>query len=217
MKFPFFTIGHSSLPIGKFIELLTASEIGIVVDVRTVPRSRTNPQYNREAFPESLSGFQIAYEHVAELGGLRPRAKGVAPDVNAFWQNQSFHNYADYAMSDDFRSGLARLRALGRARRCAVMCAEAVWWRCHRRIIADYLVIGGEQVFHILGSGKAANSEPDAGGPAWAERHGDLSAASGGSEAMNESGCRSIRDKFWRRGRSKSICPHHPEELTSTA
>ena len=156
MKFPFFTIGHSSLPIGKFIELLTASEIGIVVDVRTVPRSRTNPQYNREAFPESLSGFQIAYEHVAELGGLRARAKGVAPDVNAFWQNQSFHNYADYAMSDDFRSGLARLRALGRARRCAVMCAEAVWWRCHRRIIADYLIVGGEQVFHILGPGKVA-------------------------------------------------------------
>jgi len=156
MKFPFFTIGHSSLPIGKFIELLTASEIGIVVDVRTVPRSRTNPQYNREAFPESLSGFQIAYEHVAELGGLRARAKDIAPDVNAFWQNQSFHNYADYAMSGGFRSGLARLRDLGRVRRCAVMCAEAVWWRCHRRIIADYLVVGGDQVFHILAPGKVA-------------------------------------------------------------
>ena len=99
MKFPFFTIGHSTRPIGEFIDLLTASEIGIVVDVRTVPRSRTNPQYNREALPESLSGFQIAYEHVAELGGLRARAKNIAPDVNAFWQNQSFHNYADYAMS----------------------------------------------------------------------------------------------------------------------
>jgi hypothetical protein len=75
---------------------------------------------------------------------------------NAFWQNQSFHNYADYAMSGGFRSGLARLRDLGRVRRCAVMCAEAVWWRCHRRIIADYLVVGGEQVFHILGPGKVA-------------------------------------------------------------
>jgi len=78
------------------------------------PRSRTNPQYNREALPESLSGFQIAYEHVAELGGLRARAKDIAPDVNAFWQNRSFHNYADYAMSGGFRSGLARLRDLGR-------------------------------------------------------------------------------------------------------
>jgi uncharacterized protein (DUF488 family) len=156
MKFSFFTVGHSTRPIGEFIDLLTASEIGIVVDVRTVPRSRTNPQYDREALPESLSGFQIAYEHVAELGGLRARAKDIAPDVNAFWQNRSFHNYADYAMSGGFRSGLARLRDLGRVRRCAVMCAEAVWWRCHRRIIADYLVIGGEQVFHILGPGKVA-------------------------------------------------------------
>jgi len=155
-KFPFFTIGHSTRPIGEFIDLLTASEIGIVVDVRTVPRSRTNPQYNGEKLPESLSRFQIAYEHVAELGGLRARAKDVAPEVNAFWQNQSFHNYADYAMSGSFHSGLARLRDLGRVRRCAVMCAEAVWWRCHRRIIADYLIIGGEQVFHILGQGKVA-------------------------------------------------------------
>src|SRR5258708_32952377 len=121
MKFSFFTIGHSTRPIGEFIDLLTASEIGIVVDVRTVPRSRTNPQYNREALPESLSGFQIAYEHVAELGGLRARAKDIAPDVNAFWQNRSFHNYADYAMSGGFCSGLAPLRDLGRVRRCAVM------------------------------------------------------------------------------------------------
>jgi uncharacterized protein (DUF488 family) len=156
VKLPFFTIGHSARPIGEFIDLLTASEIGIVVDVRTVPRSRTNPQYNRETLPESLSRFQIAYEHVAELGGLRARAKDIAPDVNGFWQNQSFHNYADYAMGAGFRAGLARLCNLGRARRCAVMCAEAVWWRCHRRIIADYLLVGGEQVFHILGPGKVA-------------------------------------------------------------
>ena len=151
MKFPFFTIGHSTRPIGEFIDLLTASEIGIVVDVRTVPRSRTNPQYNRDALPESLSGFQIAYEHVAELGGRRARALDIAPDVNAFWENQSFHNYADYAMGGEFRIGLAKLRELGRVRRCAVMCAEAVWWRCHRRIIADYLLAAGDRVLHILG------------------------------------------------------------------
>jgi uncharacterized protein (DUF488 family) len=169
MAFPYFTIGHSTRPIGEFIDLLAASEVGLVVDVRTVPRSRTNPQYDREALPGSLSGFQIAYEHVAVLGGRRARAQDIAPDVNAFWENQSFHNYADYAMGRGFRSGLARLRELGRVQRCAVMCAEAVWWRCHRRIIADYLLVAGERVFHILGPNavapasltKAATPQPD--------------------------------------------------------
>jgi uncharacterized protein (DUF488 family) len=154
MALPFFTVGHSTRSIGEFIELLAASEIGLVVDVRSVPRSRTNPQYNLETLPKSLSEFQIVYEHMAELGGLRPRTHDIAPSVNGFWENQSFHNYADYAMSAGFQSGLARLRELGSVQRCAVMCAEAVWWRCHRRIIADYLLIAGEQVFHILGPGK---------------------------------------------------------------
>jgi uncharacterized protein (DUF488 family) len=153
---PFFTIGHSTRLIGEFVGLLAASEVDLVVDVRNFPRSRTNPQYNREALSVSLSEFQIGYEHVAELGGRRPRTRDIAPAVNALWQNQSFHNYADYAMCDGFRRGLARLRELGCARRCAVMCAEAVWWRCHRRIIADYLLANGEQVFHILGPGKVA-------------------------------------------------------------
>jgi uncharacterized protein (DUF488 family) len=151
MAFSFFTIGHSTHPIGEFIDLLVASEIGLVVDVRSIPRSRTNPQYNREALPEALIGSQIGYEHVAELGGRRPRAPDISPDVNAFWENQSFHNYADYAMGGGFHTGFAKLRELGRIRRCALMCAEAVWWRCHRRIIADYLLAAGERVFHILG------------------------------------------------------------------
>jgi uncharacterized protein (DUF488 family) len=154
MAQPFFTIGHSTLQIGDYIALLAASQIDFVVDVRTIPRSRTNPQFNREALPESLSEFQIAYEHVAELGGRRPRDRNTAPTINSFWENQSFHNYADYAMSSDFRSGLARLRELGKVRHCVVMCAETVWWRCHRRIIADYLLASGEPVFHILGPGK---------------------------------------------------------------
>ena len=151
MAFSFFTIGHSTRPIGEFIDLLVASKIGLVVDVRTIPRSRTNPQYNREALPEALIGSQIAYEHIAELGGRRQRALDISPSVNAFWENQSFHNYADYAMGGGFHTGFARLRELGRIRRCALMCAEAVWWRCHRRIIADYLLAAGERVFHILG------------------------------------------------------------------
>jgi uncharacterized protein (DUF488 family) len=166
---PFLTIGHSRRPIGEFIDLLAASEVDLIVDVRSFPRSRTNLQYDRETLPGSLSGFQIAYEHVAELGGRRTRKPDVAPDVNAFWENRSFHNYADYAMGEGFRSGLAKLRELGQVRRCAVMCAEAVWWRCHRRIIADYLLVAGEQVFHILGPGvvvpgsltRVATPQPD--------------------------------------------------------
>ena len=148
---PFFTIGHSTRSIEDFVALLRGAEIRVVVDVRTVPRSRTNPQYNRDVLPQSLSAFQIGYEHIAALGGLRGHDRDVPDAVNGFWQNRSFHNYADYAMTESFRAGLAQLRALGHNSRCAIMCAEAVWWRCHRRIIADYLLSEGEQVFHIMG------------------------------------------------------------------
>jgi uncharacterized protein (DUF488 family) len=168
MRNPFFTIGHSTRPIAAFVDLLRDAEVRLVVDVRTIPRSRANPQYGSEMLAHSLSAFQIAYEHIAALGGLRGRKRDVPPAVNGFWENQSFHNYADYAMSGDFHSGLVRLRELGHGRRCAIMCAEALWWRCHRRIIADYLIAPGEAVFHILGPNHieqaqitaAANLEP---------------------------------------------------------
>lgn len=153
MAQPFYTIGHSNRSFGDFVTLLRSAEVTFVADVRTVPRSRANPQYNRDVLPEAFATCQIGYEHIASLGGLRGRAHDVPGDVNAFWQNESFHNYADHAMSEGFRRGLARLRELGRTRRCAVMCAEALWWRCHRRIIADYLIAAGEAVFHILGPG----------------------------------------------------------------
>jgi len=164
MASPFFTIGHSTRQIGEFVALLNTSQIGLVVDVRSIPRSRTNPQYNRETFPETLSGFQIAYEYIGELGGRRAKARDIAPSINGYWENQSFHNYADYAMGSSFHSGFAKLLELGRARRCAVMCAEAVWWRCHRRIIADYLLAADETVFHVLGLGtvNAASLTPTA-------------------------------------------------------
>jgi uncharacterized protein (DUF488 family) len=152
MAHSFFTIGHSTRPVSEFIDLLKSAEIGMVADVRRMTRSRTNPQYDGNVLSQALAQFSINYEHIPPLGGLRARAKNVSPDVNAFWENQSFHNYADYALSRSFRCGLARLRALGQERRCAVMCAEAVWWRCHRRIIADYLIAAGETVFHILGA-----------------------------------------------------------------
>ena len=143
---------------------MTTAEVKLVVDVRTVPRSRTNPQFNRDALPASLAAHGIAYEHFAALGGFRGKQPGVSPDVNAFWENASFHNYADYALSEEFRSGLEKLRALGHATRSTVMCAESLWWRCHRRIIADYLIAAGEEVFHILGPGhvEQARLTPDA-------------------------------------------------------
>ena len=147
----FFTIGHSTRSIPEFVELLRASRIEVVVDVRTVPRSRTNPQFNRDVLPGSLAEFRIGYEHIAELGGLRGKTRSTGASPNPFWHNQSFRNYADYAQTPPFRTGLARLRQLGQEHCCAIMCAEAVWWRCHRRIIADYLMADGETVFHILG------------------------------------------------------------------
>jgi uncharacterized protein (DUF488 family) len=147
-----FTIGHSNRPLSEFVGALTAQAIKLVVDVRTVPRSRANPQYNRETLPQTLAEFEIGYEHIPALGGLRGKAADVPASTNAFWQNASFHNYADYAMTEPFRSGLGRLRALGHERRCVIMCAEAVWWRCHRRIITDYLIAADETVFHIFDS-----------------------------------------------------------------
>jgi uncharacterized protein (DUF488 family) len=151
---PFYTIGHSTRSIEEFVALLCRAEVTAVVDVRTVPKSRANPQFNRESLPATLTEFQIGYEHIASLGGLRGAKRDVASNVNGFWENKSFHNYADYAMGETFREGLAELIHLGRQQRCAIMCAEAVWWRCHRRIIADYLLAAGEAVFHIMGPGK---------------------------------------------------------------
>jgi uncharacterized protein (DUF488 family) len=151
MTHRFFTIGHSTRPIREFVDLLIDAQVALVADVRTVPRSRTNPQYNADALPKALTEFQIAYEHLPSLGGLRGRKREVPVEVNAFWRHPSFHNYADYAMGKDFHAGLIKLRELGHGKPCAIMCAEAVWWRCHRRIIADYLIAAGETVFHILG------------------------------------------------------------------
>jgi uncharacterized protein (DUF488 family) len=145
----FFTIGHSTRSTAEFVSLLRTSQIALVVDVRHIPRSRTNPQFNREILPDELRSFQIGYVHLAALGGLRSR--GLDPSPNLLWQNSSFRNYADYAMTENFHQGLTELRELGHKRRSVIMCAEAVWWRCHRRIIADYLICAGESVFHILG------------------------------------------------------------------
>jgi len=154
----FFTIGHSTHPLERFIETLRAAGARYVADVRTMPRSRTNPQYNTDVLPDALAQAGIGYEHIAALGGLRSRRREVQSDLNAFWENASFHNYADYAMSDAFQGGLSHLREIGREAPCAIMCAEALWWRCHRRIIADYLLAAGEDVRHIMADGKVTQA-----------------------------------------------------------
>ena len=152
---PVFTVGHSTRTIEAFVELLRAGQVETVVDIRSIPRSRTNPQYNLDVLPEHLSGRQIGHMQIRELGGLRKKSLDVPPQVNGFWQNQSFHNYADYALTDEFEQGLDRLLDLGRTRRCAIMCSEAVWWRCHRRIVADYLLLRGRRVCHLMGEARA--------------------------------------------------------------
>jgi uncharacterized protein (DUF488 family) len=150
----FYTIGHSRHPVDEFVGLLTGAGVRFVADVRTVPRSRTNPQFNKETLPGALAPNGIGYEHIAALGGLRGKARGVPPTLNGLWTNGSFHNYADYALGEPFQSGLAHLIDIGHRTPTAVMCAEAVWWRCHRRIVADYLISLGEDVFHIMGEGR---------------------------------------------------------------
>jgi uncharacterized protein (DUF488 family) len=151
---PFFTIGHSTRSIEEFVDLLAAAEVAMVVDVRTVPRSRTNPQFNADTLPQALAAAGIGYRHIAALGGLRHRPKNAPPSPNALWRSDPFRNYADYAMTEPFREGLAELRDLADAQVCAIMCAEVVWWRCHRRIVSDYLLAGGVEVEHIMGPGK---------------------------------------------------------------
>jgi uncharacterized protein (DUF488 family) len=154
VKLPFFTIGHSNRSIEEFAELLGSADIRLVADVRKFPRSRANPQFNEDALAASLAGYGISYELMTVLGGRRGIAKSISPDVNGLWRNLSFHNYADYALSEEFSAGLRHLLGRGREQQCSVMCSEAVWWRCHRRIVADYLIASGESVFHIMAPGR---------------------------------------------------------------
>ena len=151
---PIFTVGHSTRSIPEFASLLRCGPVSLVVDVRTVPRSRRNPQFNEDGLGRELRGFQLGYTRIASLGGLRERSTKVPAFVNALWENESFHNYADYALSPDFSDGLAELLNLSLTNRCAIMCAEAVWWRCHRRIIADYLLARGRTVLHLMGKNR---------------------------------------------------------------
>jgi len=149
-----FTIGHSTRTVAELVGLLRQAGVDLLVDVRSVPRSRTNPQFNTDALPGALAGTGIEYRHIRTLGGLRHKPKDALPSPNTLWRSDPFRNYADYAMTEPFREGLAELRGLAQDHVCAIMCAEAVWWRCHRRIVADYLLAGDVPVAHIMGAGK---------------------------------------------------------------
>ncbi len=145
------TIGHSTRTIEEFVDLLRHYQIEILVDVRHFPGSRRLPHFNQALLHDTLVTAGIRYEHLVELGGRRPVR---ADSHNVAWRNASFRGYADYMETQPFRDGVDRLLEIARAGRTAIMCSEAVWWRCHRSMIADYLKASGVQVFHILSAKK---------------------------------------------------------------
>jgi uncharacterized protein (DUF488 family) len=146
------TIGHSTRGIDEFTSLLKENQIKLLVDVRAFPGSKRYPQFNREALAKSLKVHGIRYEHFPELGGKR---KSRPDSRNTAWRNASFRGYADYMETEQFQKGIERLlEIVSEAGATAIMCAEAVWWRCHRSLIADYLKSRGTEVLHILGANK---------------------------------------------------------------
>lgn len=159
----FATIGHSTRDLDEFLDMLRQARVGLLVDVRSFPRSRSNPVFNIDRLPDDLARMQIGYRHCPGLGGRRPKQPDIDPALNAMWRVQSFHNYADYALGDAFGTAFDDLLSLGRRQRVALMCSEAVWWRCHRRIITDYLLFNGEAVDHLMGPGKTDAATPTPG------------------------------------------------------
>lgn len=142
-----FTIGHSTHPIEEFVELLTINDVIKLVDVRTVAKSRHNPQFNEDAMEESLPAVGISYERMTELGGLR-HSRNDSP--NGGWRNASFRGYADYMLTQDFADAVDTLVEKGRDNDLAIMCAEAVPWRCHRSLVGDALLVRGIEVLDIM-------------------------------------------------------------------
>ena len=150
-KLTILTIGHSTRTIDEFVSLLKANGVQRLIDVRSIPKSRHVPQFNRELLARSLRGRGIAYVHLKSLGGRRHAKK---ESVNLGWRNASFRGFADYMATEEFRSGLDRLLKLARSKRSAITCAEAVPWRCHRSLIADALLVRKISVLDIIGPGK---------------------------------------------------------------
>jgi uncharacterized protein (DUF488 family) len=141
-----FTVGHSTRSLDELVDLLGAARVAELVDVRSVPRSRRYPQFNADSLSEALPGRGIAYTHARRLGGFR---KPVPGSPNGGWEHDAFRGYADHMATQEFRDALDELEQRGRDHRVCVMCAEAQWWRCHRRLIADALLIRGWEVLHL--------------------------------------------------------------------
>lgn len=160
-----YALGHSTRTARELVELLQAHGVETLADIRTVPRSRTNPQFNRETLPRTLAAAGLRYVHLPRLGGLR-RPRPDSP--NGAWRNTSFRGYADYMLTDDFARGLEELRLLAEDGPVAMMCAESLRWRCHRSLVADALFARGVQVLHITSRIRA---EPHRLTP-FAELHG---------------------------------------------
>jgi len=144
---PIFTLGHGTRRIEEFLEILRAFHVRMIVDVRTVPRSRHNPQYDQMELQKVLEENGFAYQHLKALGGLRHAHKD---SINTGWQNASFRGYADYMQTPEFAQAIKKLISLGKRRKIAILCAESVPWRCHRSMIADALVVRGVEVLHIM-------------------------------------------------------------------
>jgi uncharacterized protein (DUF488 family) len=151
MPDPIYTVGHSVRELAAVLDLLRLSAITVLFDVRRYPASRRHPQFGREALAPALAAAGVAYEHAPDLGGRRHPRPG---SVNTAWRQPGFRGYADYMATNAFREALARLRTRAAEASVAVMCAEAVPWRCHRQLIADALLVHGHRVVHILGPGQ---------------------------------------------------------------
>lgn len=157
-----YTIGHSTRTIEEFLSLLTDQSITSLVDVRAFPMSKRHPQFNRENLEASLAAVGIAYRHVPELGGRRG-ARRDHRSRNGLWRVEAFRHYADYAETPEFARALDELQSIAAERPTAFMCAEAVWWQCHRRLIADYMLARGWRVRHVMAPGKTTEAELTSG------------------------------------------------------
>jgi len=146
------TIGHSTRSIAEFIEALKSFDIQLLIDVRSFPGSRRYPHFNKDALRNSLADDAVEYLHLPELGGRR---RALKDSQNVAWRNEAFRGYADYMETDDFEKGINRLLETSRRQRTAIMCSEAVWWRCHRSLISDWLKANGHEVIHIMAASKS--------------------------------------------------------------
>jgi uncharacterized protein (DUF488 family) len=154
-----YTIGHSNRTLDELVATLVAWEIDVLVDIRHFTRSRANPQFNAASLRRRLARHGIDYVWLEALGGRRGKQRDIDPARNAGWQVAAFHNYADYAEGPEFAAGLRELLRLTRGHTPAIMCAEAVWWRCHRRIVTDYAITAGVRVDHIFTATKAERAK----------------------------------------------------------